>query len=130
VKRYWTDEELAEHWSLSTAELEILPDRGDHNRLGFAILLTFIEIAGCFSQLPARGTRRGTEPPSLPAAHPAHRLYSTGPAAPANAIARASALFSAFGRSVSATLSHCGIGSKLKEVCSNQHISALSDGPW
>jgi hypothetical protein len=42
VKRYWTDEELAEHWSLSTAELEILPDRGDHNRLGFAVLLKFI----------------------------------------------------------------------------------------
>ena len=42
MKRYWTDEELAEHWSLSTAELEILPDRGDHNRLGFAVLLKFI----------------------------------------------------------------------------------------
>ncbi|HZA28951.1 MAG TPA: hypothetical protein VE735_05045 [Gammaproteobacteria bacterium] len=27
MKRYWTDEELAEQWSLSTAELEILPDR-------------------------------------------------------------------------------------------------------
>jgi TnpA family transposase len=52
VKRYWTDEELAEHWSLSTAELEILPDRGDHNRLGFAVLLKFIEIEGCFPSSP------------------------------------------------------------------------------
>ena len=30
-------EELAEHWSLSTAELEILPDRGDHG--SYAILV-------------------------------------------------------------------------------------------
>jgi uncharacterized protein DUF4158 len=52
VKRYWTDEELAEYWPLSTAELEILPDRGDHNQLGFAILLKFIEIEGCFSSSP------------------------------------------------------------------------------
>jgi uncharacterized protein DUF4158 len=37
---------------LSTAELEILPDRGDHNRLGFAILLKFIEIEGCFLSSP------------------------------------------------------------------------------
>jgi hypothetical protein len=47
-----TDEELAEYWSLSTAELEILPDRGDHNRLGFAVLLNFIEIEGCFPSSP------------------------------------------------------------------------------
>ena len=52
MKRYWTDEELAEHWSLSTAELEILPDRGDHNRLGFAVLLKFIEIEGYFPSPP------------------------------------------------------------------------------
>jgi hypothetical protein len=39
MKRYWTEEELAECWALSTAELETLPDRGEHNRLGFAVLL-------------------------------------------------------------------------------------------
>lgn len=42
MKRYWTDEELAECWSLTTAELETLPDRGAHNRLGFAVLLSAI----------------------------------------------------------------------------------------
>jgi hypothetical protein len=48
VKRYWTDEELAECWSLTTAELETLPDHGDHNRLGFAVLLKFVENEGRF----------------------------------------------------------------------------------
>ena len=117
---------------MSTAELEILPDRGDYNRLGFAILLKLIEIEGCFPSSPR-------EVPAAALSHLASQLripptafiqYDWTGRAPANAIARASALFSAFGRSVSATLSHCGIGSKLKEICSNQHISALSDGPW
>jgi TnpA family transposase len=52
VKRYWTEEELAECWSLTTAELEILPDRGDHNRLSFAVLLKFVEIEGRFPGSP------------------------------------------------------------------------------
>lgn len=45
MKRYWTEEELAECWSLTAAALETLPDRGHHNRLGFAVLLKFVENA-------------------------------------------------------------------------------------
>ena len=52
MKRYWTDEELAECWSLSMTELETLPDRGDHNRLGFAVLLKFVENEGRFPCSP------------------------------------------------------------------------------
>ena len=52
MKRYWTEEELAECWSLTTAELETLPDRGDRNRLGFAVLLKFVEIEGRFPSSP------------------------------------------------------------------------------
>lgn len=52
MKRHWTDEELAESWSLSTAELEALPDRGAHNRLGFAVLLKFIALEGRFPGSP------------------------------------------------------------------------------
>jgi uncharacterized protein DUF4158 len=47
---------------LGTAELEILPDRGDHNRFGFAVLLKFIEIEGCFPSSPRE----------VPAAAPSH----------------------------------------------------------
>jgi PAS domain S-box-containing protein len=52
VKRHWSDEELAECWSVSPEELEMLPNRSDHNRLGFAVLLKFFEIEGRFPTSP------------------------------------------------------------------------------
>jgi hypothetical protein len=41
VKRTWSPDELAAHWTLTDAERQLLPDCVDHNRLGFAAHLKF-----------------------------------------------------------------------------------------
>jgi hypothetical protein len=48
VKRYWDEQELAEHWSLSAEEWELLTHRTDRSRLGFAVLLKFFQLEGRF----------------------------------------------------------------------------------
>jgi hypothetical protein len=40
VKRYWDEQELAEHWSLTHDEFELVRNRTGHSRIGFAALLT------------------------------------------------------------------------------------------
>jgi hypothetical protein len=39
VKRQWTNEELTDHFTLSSKELDLIGDsKTDHNLLGFAVL--------------------------------------------------------------------------------------------
>jgi hypothetical protein len=58
VKRHWDEQGLAENWSLGPGELEMLTNRTDRSRLGFAILLKFFQIEGRFprdrGEVPAR----------------------------------------------------------------------------
>lgn len=46
MKIFWSDDELLDHWTLSEAELEFLPKRGE--RLGFAVLFMYFKHAGLF----------------------------------------------------------------------------------
>ena len=48
MKRYWDEQELAEQWSLSSDEWELLANRADRSRLGCAVLLKFFQIEGRF----------------------------------------------------------------------------------
>ena len=52
MKRNWSDDELAEQWSLSQEELALLPNRVGHNRFGFAVQLKFFQIEGRFPRAP------------------------------------------------------------------------------
>lgn len=48
VKWHWSEDELETQWSLTVAELALLPGRTDSGRLGFAILLKFFQFQGFF----------------------------------------------------------------------------------
>jgi hypothetical protein len=49
MKRHWTNEELAEHWTLSSKELDLVGDsKTDHTRLGAACLLKYFQHEGRF----------------------------------------------------------------------------------
>ena len=48
MKRYWDEQELAEHWSLSAEESELLANRTDRSRLGLAVMLKFFQMEGRF----------------------------------------------------------------------------------
>src|SRR5437868_14873449 len=49
MKRHWTNEELAEHWILSSKELDLIGDsKTDHNLLGAACLLKYFQQEGRF----------------------------------------------------------------------------------
>ena len=48
MKRFWDEQELAEHWTLTAEEWELLARRTDRSRLGFAILLKFFQVEGRF----------------------------------------------------------------------------------
>ena len=52
MKRTWSPDELAAHWVLTDPERQLLPDRVDHNRLGFAVHLKFFELEGRFPESP------------------------------------------------------------------------------
>jgi TnpA family transposase len=52
MKRTWSLDELAAHWVLTDTERQLLPDRVDHNRLGFAVHLKFFELEGRFPESP------------------------------------------------------------------------------
>ena len=44
MKRHWDEHELAECWSLTHDEFELLRNRTERSRLGFAVLLKFLEL--------------------------------------------------------------------------------------
>jgi hypothetical protein len=48
MKRHWDEQELAEQWSLTHAEFELLRNRTDRSRFGFAALFKFFQIEGRF----------------------------------------------------------------------------------
>ncbi len=49
MKRHWTNEELAEHWTLSSKEFDLIGDsKSDHNLLGAACLLKYFQYEGRF----------------------------------------------------------------------------------
>src|SRR6266567_5086431 len=49
MKRHWTNEELVEHWTLSSKELDLIGDsKTDHNLLGAAVLLKYFHYEGRF----------------------------------------------------------------------------------
>ncbi len=49
MKRQWTPEELIEHWTLSSKELDLIGDsKTDHNLLGAACLLKYFQYEGRF----------------------------------------------------------------------------------
>jgi hypothetical protein len=52
MKRSWSPDELAAHWVLTDTERQLLLDRVDHNRLGFAVHLKFFELEGRFPESP------------------------------------------------------------------------------
>ena len=61
MKRTRSPDELAAHWVLTDTERQLLPDRVDHNRLGFAVHLKFFELEGRFPESP-REMRRHPAP--------------------------------------------------------------------
>ena len=67
MKHHWTPEELADHWTLNPADLALLAPRGEANRLGFALLLKFLQIEGRFPQ-------SGDELPAVAVAYLAQQL--------------------------------------------------------
>ena len=50
MKRLWTVEELAEHWTLNPDELGLLANKAGHTRLGFAVLLKFFQCEARFPE--------------------------------------------------------------------------------
>jgi len=58
VKRQWTAEELAEHWTLHPDDLTLLTNKAAATRLGSALLLKYFQYEGRFPQ------HRGDIPPA------------------------------------------------------------------
>ena len=54
MKRHWDEQELADHWSLTPDEFELLTNRTERSRLGFATLLKFLQVEGCFASVPGQ----------------------------------------------------------------------------
>ncbi|MGI8913679.1 MAG: DUF4158 domain-containing protein [Chloroflexota bacterium] len=50
MKRQWTAEELAEHWTLAPGERELLANKTGATRLGFALLLKLFQQEGRFPE--------------------------------------------------------------------------------
>ena len=48
MKQHWHEQELVEQWTLSGAETQLLKQRTDRGRIGFAVLLKFLQIEGRF----------------------------------------------------------------------------------
>jgi hypothetical protein len=48
MKQDWHPDELAQHWTLSDDERELLANKADATRLGFAVLLKTFQFEGRF----------------------------------------------------------------------------------
>ena len=48
MKRHWDEQELAERWWLTHDEFELLENRTERSRRGFAVLLKFFQVEGRF----------------------------------------------------------------------------------
>lgn len=68
MKRQWTDEEPEAHFTIHSAELNLVGDsKTDHNLLGFAVLLKYFQYEGRFPS-------QKQEIPSAVTVHLAHQL--------------------------------------------------------
>ena len=54
MKRHWEEQELAERWLLTHDEFELVRNRTNRNRLGFAAILKFFQLEG---PIPDRAPR-------------------------------------------------------------------------
>ena len=52
MKKHWLPSELVEHWTLLPNELELLTQKNDQNRLGFALLFKFFVFSARFPEKP------------------------------------------------------------------------------
>jgi hypothetical protein len=52
MKKNWLPSELVEHWTLLPNELELLTQKNDQNRLGFALLFKFFVFSARFPEKP------------------------------------------------------------------------------
>lgn len=52
MKKNWLPSELVEHWTVLPNELELLTQKNDQNRLGFALLLKFFLFSARFPEKP------------------------------------------------------------------------------
>jgi hypothetical protein len=53
MKRHWTHEDLVEHFTLLPVERDLIATaRGDHTRLGLAVLLKSFQLDGRFPATP------------------------------------------------------------------------------
>ena len=48
MKRHWDEQELAEHWSLTSDEFELVRNRTDRSRIGVVALLKFFQVESRF----------------------------------------------------------------------------------
>jgi hypothetical protein len=48
MKQNWTERELVEFWTLSDSEKQLLEQRTESGRLGYAVLIKFFQIEGRF----------------------------------------------------------------------------------
>ena len=48
MKRHWDEHDLGERWSLTHDEFDLLRNRTDQSRIGFAVLLKFFQVDGRF----------------------------------------------------------------------------------
>lgn len=52
MKRYWTVDELVDHWTLMPTELALLANKTGATRLGFAVFLKYFQLEGRFPDHP------------------------------------------------------------------------------
>ncbi len=71
MKQHWDDQALVEHWSLTDDERSLLINRTERSRLGFAVLLKFFRLKGCFPrnrrEVPTEGVRYLAKQLAVPA---------------------------------------------------------------
>ncbi len=48
MKQNWTEQELVEFWTLTDSEKQLLEQRTESGRLGYAVLIKFFRIEGRF----------------------------------------------------------------------------------
>ena len=53
----WSPEELISSWTLEEADWRLLANKTGSTRLGFAVLLRFLELEGRFPRTPTRFRR-------------------------------------------------------------------------
>jgi hypothetical protein len=61
MKRYWSTQELREHWSLPVEERSLLAKRTPRSQLSFAVLLKYFQLEGRFPRDRREAARTAVE---------------------------------------------------------------------